>query len=390
MNNKIKFKILYIIIILIYIMSINIGIILVRGQKDVSTLENRVLSKVPKFTFQKFLKGSYQKQLEDSLVDQALLGQLMKQNIKSFESNIADGIRRNLEEKFSFICERYKMVDNKTKVYMFGCNETLVDKPDLSNFREELQLGISLLNNLISGISNVKFYFYYIDSSRGINFNDLNNDIYYYLNENINIKNQGHFKINSFEDYNIYFYKTDHHWNYAGSQKAYEELGNMLEYKPIMPVELVNSEIKFYGSYSRNAVSDKYDIFCYYKYNLPEHNIYLGNRKVDFSLNDEQIRNGDFLYDKYFNYYAQHYAADHKEVIYDYKQNNRENLLVIKNSYFNAIQNLVAAHFNRTYIVDLRHYNNFNLDKYIREKNIDKVLFIGDYLYLDSIAKGVK
>jgi hypothetical protein len=51
---------------------------------------------------------------------------------------------------------------------------------------------------------------------------------------------------------------------------------------------------------------------------------------------------------------------------------------VLCTSYSNAIKDLVASHFNKTYYVDTRHYKDFDVNEYIEENDIDMVLMMGD------------
>ena len=72
-----------------------------------------------------------------------------------------------------------------------------------------------------------------------------------------------------------------------------------------------------------------------------------------------------------------------------YKRQDRENVLVIGESYDNAILKLLASHFGRTYSVDLRYYRNylgsdFSLSDYLRRNSITKVLLIGNVDYYIS------
>jgi len=56
-------------------------------------------------------------------------------------------------------------------------------------------------------------------------------------------------------------------------------------------------------------------------------------------------------------------------------------------SFTNPINKLIASHFDKTYVIDLRHYKdltnqNFNVKEYINKNKINKVLIIMDYGYL--------
>ena len=87
--------------------------------------------------------------------------------------------------------------------------------------------------------------------------------------------------------------------------------------------------------------------------------------------------------------YGAFYGGDDGEIIFDTGRTDRGNLLVIGESYDNAILKLLASHFDRTYSVDLRYYRNymgsdFSLGDYLRRNNITKVLLIGNVDYYIS------
>ncbi len=81
--------------------------------------------------------------------------------------------------------------------------------------------------------------------------------------------------------------------------------------------------------------------------------------------------------------YGAFYGGDDGEIIFDTGNSNKENILVIGESYDNAILKLIASHFNKTISIDLRNYvhcmdKEFNFSEYINDYNIKKVLFIGN------------
>jgi hypothetical protein len=80
------------------------------------------------------------------------------------------------------------------------------------------------------------------------------------------------------------------------------------------------------------------------------------------------------------------YGDDYGEIIFDTGLTDRENILVVGESYDNAILKLLASHYNRTYSVDLRYYEtsmntSFQLKEYLEEHDIQKVLLIGNIDY---------
>ena len=83
------------------------------------------------------------------------------------------------------------------------------------------------------------------------------------------------------------------------------------------------------------------------------------------------------------------YGWDNGEVILDTGTTGRGNLLMLGESYDNAILKLMASHFDRVYSVDLRSYEQdmgkpFRLAEYLREHEITKVLLIGSTTFFTS------
>ena len=64
-------------------------------------------------------------------------------------------------------------------------------------------------------------------------------------------------------------------------------------------------------------------------------------------------------------------------------QTDKPNLLLIGNSYDNALLLLLSRHFNNIYAVDLRHYQEdmgrrFRVMKYCTERDISVAAMVGD------------
>ena len=61
-------------------------------------------------------------------------------------------------------------------------------------------------------------------------------------------------------------------------------------------------------------------------------------------------------------------------------------MLILSSSFSNPINGLIASHFNRTYVIDGRHYNDFKVFDYIEKNNINKVLIIMDFNFVSMSA----
>ena len=166
------------------------------------------------------------------------------------------------------------------------------------------------------------------------------------------------YEIPDFAAFSEYFYRTDHHWNYLGSYRAYRE-----------------------------AAGTGLDIFSepftVYRFAYPEMTVTRnGEPAGDYGRQDAVP--GELTLS-----YGAFYGGDDGEIIFDTGRTDRGNLLVIGESYDNAILKLLASHFDRTYSVDLRYYRNymgsdFSLSDYLRRNNITKVLLIGNVDYYIS------
>ena len=104
-------------------------------------------------------------------------------------------------------------------------------------------------------------------------------------------------------------------------------------------------------------------------------NLYAGNR---------------FPTDNLRNHYAYYYGGDYGEIVLDNGKSRGRNLLVLADSYSNPINMLLASHFDRTCIIDLRYYAKdmgveFDINDYIRKHEIDSLLIMGDIaLFADA------
>lgn len=101
----------------------------------------------------------------------------------------------------------------------------------------------------------------------------------------------------------------------------------------------------------------------------------------------EEFINHDYTYNRGMNFYAFAYGNDYGEVVFDFHQPEKPNLLILSNSYSNAINELIAQYFNKTYVVDLRHYERqlkteFRYSDYVKKNGVEKTLIIADMGFL--------
>ncbi|MBE6138973.1 MAG: hypothetical protein E7174_00505 [Firmicutes bacterium] len=362
-------------ILIIFILSCGF-ISMIRTQKENSMVENRTLEQFKLFQINNFFSGEFQDNFEGALSDQFIGGETIKRVMNNYLNRI------NALHTSDNICKNeYVSVGNG--FYTFDCGDYLMNGPqpiDLNN-HDYFKFRVKELNKINNDFD---VYYYIINRSFNIDFrtNEYVMDLHSYLEENLENYNElDYLKIESYETYKKYFYKTDHHWNYEGSYQAYLDIANMFKIKKVIKPEklLEFSDTTFYGSTARNlSLFDIKETFKGYKFNYKEHKEYVNGNETNYG-NYRKYYDGIFNTSPLNSYYSDFYGGDPKEVKYDYNDKTKENLLVLSSSFSNPINPLIASHFNKTYILDLRQYPDFDIYKYVEENNIDKILFISDF-----------
>ena len=371
----------YIFIIIIVLIILIGDFTLIREQKNISKRENRELQQFEHFTLKSYLNGSYQNNLESAMSDQFIASETIKIKLKAalkfFDYKVIPK---------SICSNKYVSLDGS--YCNFNCDNSILLHYEQTNNEFESSV-IERINNYNTINKHIDTYYYFISTPQIFDFenNKYSIDLINLLEENL--KGEKGFSALEFEDYTEYkkyFYKTDHHWNYFGSYEGYKDIISMINKKSkvLKPTgETIFNDNIFYGSAARiTQIFDFKENFKVYEYNFPSMEI-LTNRSIEgYGAYDDYVEN-DYSNDKFTNYYAIYYGDDYAEVRFD-TDKGKENLLIIGNSYTNSVNKLIATHFNKTYDVDLRHYDytfneEFNIKKYVEDNDIDKVLIIMDY-----------
>ena len=157
------------------------------------------------------------------------------------------------------------------------------------------------------------------------------------------------------------------------------------EGEPLLePVETVEFPVMFNGSYNKDMnVQTSDEPFTVYRFDYPQMSV-----KVNEKWQKAYGRQTEYFAGRYSgkaltNHYMSFYGGDMALVSFNTNQPEKENIIVFSNSFSNAVDMLIASHFNRTYFVDQRHYardmeRDFSLSRAIKEWNISKVLLLGD------------
>lgn len=195
--------------------------------------------------------------------------------------------------------------------------------------------------------------------------------------------------VNDIDDYKNKFYTTDHHWNMNGALDAYYDIMEMLDKKPIDSLS-VNKlvDTKCYGSMAKTGMNTtKYDNIIDVDY-YPNYDVTVNGIKNLDRYKPRKLQSFDT---KFHDCYADYFYGLYYEVVFDYHNEEDDNLLILGDSYAWSIDYLIAASYNKTYELNLRYLDDeLDLQKYMEEHDIDTVLFLyeGQSLLFDVYDYG--
>lgn len=290
----------------------------------------------------------------------------------------------------------YPMGKNSDGEYIYRNHEHYILQNSLSNeeLNKRIESQISFFNQL--DIENVSIFIPYRFEYTGLDNSVYLRDMSKYrtkfkqgIPSNMNV---GEFLVDTKEDYLKYFYKTDHHYNMYGAYESYKIIMNLLG-EQAKSATVVEEDIPYYGSLARSSYSkDIKDNFYTLDIDLGNYDVLVNDKKQEKYKPKKLEKNKNDFYDYYVNYFNGLYGR----VEYDFHQEDKENLLILEDSYGWQIDDLIASHFNKTYVIDIRQdeYKNgtFRIKDFMRKHNIQKVLFLYEAgtLFFDQYDYGMK
>lgn len=346
-----------------------------------SELENRKLAQSPTFTSDALFSGDYFKQFEKYYNDQFPLRDFWIETKASLEKSLLlqdvvngvyisdDGFLispvetrkdtlspRNIAERVNQFAQKVKHNTSKVDVYF----ALTPNKPTImaGKFpKYVLNQANSLSDKLISQFSH----------SDNVSAIDIRDAIKPHMDEP-----------------NMYFY-TDHHWKAKAAYYSYVDIINEIRknntIEPSIEKDMFTwkeSDATFYGSNARKTTAtyaEQPDTVTIAKPKFKE-------KEIDVCFKGGCGRGFyDFRYlkltDKYTNRYKVYMSGDFPEItIHNPNNKNGHNLLILKDSYANAMIQFLARNYSETRVLDLRHFKKKSINEYIKKNSIDEVLFI--------------
>lgn len=353
--------------------------------KDVNCYENRPANTVAPLTVPGWLDGSFQDAMEAALSDQVPLAQTMKQTFNDAQNKIRYDSMMRLSRRYPNVPVQYDqflVYGGKYLAYAYRSPDMVI--PELTRHSENL-------NALIAAHPDVSFYIYMVEGDTNNYFPaGVNNGAFEYLSSRVNLPaaQMGRFAADDLATFERDFYQTDHHWNNVGSYRGYCEAAALLGCTDLLePLETVRVSDHFSGSkaLSIGAQEQFFEPMDVYRFAFPKMSVTIAGEPADDYGWQDAALSGQLTDANYGGVYG----WDNGEVILDTGTTGRGNLLMLGESYDNAILKLMASHFDRVYSVDLRSYEQdmgkpFRLAEYLREHEITKVLLIGSTTFFTS------
>lgn len=338
-------------------------ITIILPKKEFSEIENRVLSKSPKFSFSSVLDRSFMKNSENYFADH-FVGR-------------TDWIKAKTE---------MELLSGKREINgVYVDDERMVEKLDSPDYKS-IEKSISAINNF-SKNTGIETYVMIVPTSA---------EIYSSLNPNVNQKEgidriyselskeniitlDAYSILNSHKDDYIY-YRTDHHWTTLGAYYVYSSTAYDMGFTPVSwdnyNIEHASSDFKgtLYSKTLYDGVkSDMIDI--YYPtsgVDITSVEVYTG--KGTESYESYYFREFLEMKDKYSVFGGQN------QPIVNIKTNslNENKLLVIKDSYANSYIPFLSQHYSEITMLDMR-YIDVPYDEAVNIDNYDQVLFLYNY-----------
>lgn len=351
--------------------------------REMNAYENRYAVQMPSISAASYGSGAYQQGLEDALADQLPKASALK---KLYHLGTRTYVYKLLSPVSESEPERYF---DYYGVNLTGGDRLVYTPAELSAVQAQLDARIEQIESAAAQCG-AEFALYYIEKDTDLNFETgAQLGAYEYLAARLELPT-AQFAVDTPAVFCRDFYETDHHWNCRGSYRAYTELTELLDCgAPIQPLETVTLAQTFTGSKAASCGAQQLrETMTVYRFNFPAMTVTLdGQPAADYGNQAAFLDGAGGALS-----YGAFYGGDNGEVVLD-TGSGGENLLILGESYDNAVLKLLAGHFGRTHAVDLRYYEAlvgeaFVLADYVRDHEIDRVLLMGnlDYFTMNDFA----
>ena len=203
---------------------------------------------------------------------------------------------------------------------------------------------------------------------------DKENAQFKYIRKELKAENKAdlHYLFLMHQHEGVYF-RTDHHWTQYGAFLAYGELMNSFSMEAVDNTDFtVHKTSGFLGSYYsrfRGSFTEPEDFILFEPESEDLKVEYIGENRTESRV---IFKENLSLHDKYKTYLDGNYPLIR---IINGSQDNDRKILVLKDSFANAMAPYLSESFSEVHYLDLRYYN-LSLEEYIAKENFDEVVLI--------------
>lgn len=183
------------------------------------------------------------------------------------------------------------------------------------------------------------------------------------------------------------YYNTDHHWTALGAYYAYTQFTTDANLQPISLSDTKKGKLEnFKGSFinatgGNSILENNLDTVDYYE--MP------GNQQCTILSEDGESYNASLLYPYEIlpeNSYSVFIWGDNPFMTIKTDNHNGKKLMVVKESYGNAIVPFFAANYEEIYVVDFRYYKD-GIVSLVNDQKIDDVLFLNGIISANNMQQ---
>lgn len=329
---------------------------LIIPDREFSENENRYLEQLPKFSFENLFEGKFTADFEDYVTDQFAF----RDSWTSLKARTELLIGKD-ENKGIFLCEGERLIE-------------AFEKPNM----DDVDFSLSSIESLTQK-SSADVYFALIPSAAEIHSDMLPKGAPNHSQKELIDYSYSAVSANTVDMYSALsahkdkkiFYRTDHHWTSLGAYYGYTAV-----------CEAMGIEPRPLSDYTEKVVSDSFlgttfsssgfawvqpeSISTYVEQGDAVITNYPSGSAVEGSLYVESFLE---VKDKYSYFYG----GNTPLLTIETGNTELPSLLIIRDSYMDALSPFLFEHFSAIHIVDLRYYKT-SLNAYTSQHNIDNIL----------------
>ena len=357
-ENFIKYITIFIFIIFIFIFPI---LNLILPDKTFNEIENKLLTKLPKFSIYNIFKGSFMENFDNYSSDQFPF----RNDFISLK-NYYNYIIGNREFKDIYIGKDNRLMEK----FIFNLDNIDKNISQVTLVSEELNKNFNISSKLVIIPTSIAFYKNTLPSWA---ISDKQSEALTYIETRIknDFPHLGFYtpyKILEKHKKEYIYFNTDHHWTQLGAKLAYEEMYNT----KIDSKNYHKISDDFYGTYYSKVLLPK----------IKSDSIYAFTQYDNYKIEVDNTKKFNTLYDKSKlkgkNKYQYFLHGDPAFSIITGNEKIKSEILIFKDSYAHNFIPFLTNNYSKIHIIDPR-YSNLNIHDYIlKNKNIKEVLFINN------------